>query len=128
MNNAADVIALLEGKKFLTVVEGYATEEEKEYSVNFKREGPDCDDCTSNMVAALFDTRKKSRFDVPLDFDLIHGLSDLLQILSAFSGTGRTQVFRLYNVIRGKKVLSEEFRVSYTAQGPTIAEIAHAKK
>lgn len=126
MSRVADVVAILEGKELLTVVERYGTEEEKEYTVNIKRDCPDDpDDCTSNVYVSLFDEHKKGRFNVPLDCDLIHGIEDFLQILSAFTGTGRPQVFRLYSIVKPKRMLEEEFRVTYTKDGPSVEVIPH---
>lgn len=95
MNDAINVIALLEGSKYLTMLKSNdGTLGEKKIRFTLGQEKDSAEAYVSLNIATKRTPNKRMR--IPLDFDVIFGMDDILKLIAAFTYPEDDVTFYLY--------------------------------
>lgn len=123
MNRPQLVMDLFDGKKFLSIIpikEDGSFGEEQE--ILFRESDMQSEDYCAVILGKAQANVKKTK-SIALDLDIIHGLSDLLYLLSAFTNPYREAIFCVKKSRYGIAEMQFELRWDDTGKKKYIAEI-----
>lgn len=117
VNDPGLVLRILDGKLSLG---GYiATEsDKKDFRVEFKQSSKDCDGYTAGIFSDGKPIARKSR-RIPIDFDILSGLYDMLFLLAAFAAPENDVFFQVSEIGEPSAILST-YRVYYAGEGEKL--------